>query len=424
MSRLRDSSPWSSPAAVTVAARKAWTAGDVLRATAGVGGLLPLRVRLSGPTRDDLADHWAEVREWAQTLRSDAVERGWRLEERRVTSRLLGPQELPYAGWLDGLDVVLKLLGPDEQDGALRFTHLLHATKQLDVTEDVWQAGRAVALAQPLDILAAGRDWPPLVSAADWLVRHPRPGIGLRELPVAGAHTKLLEQNRALARALFDAALPAEAIDTTASDLPGRYGFKDGPQEVLLRGAGPLLGVPWLAEVMVRWPLEALAGLDPQATGLEQVWVVENKTPLRRMPLAPGSLLIWGAGYAAEATAQACPWWDQVPVFYWGDVDTHGLVCLARVLRHRSQIRPVLMDETTLLAHRQWWGLEDEQAGAEACEELLAPEQARLLAGLRDGTWGNRLRLEQEHLDVGADHAVFVRYACDEGKNPVAIPRE
>ena len=60
--------------------------------------------------------------------------------------------------------------------------------------------------------------------------------------------------------------------------------------------------------------------------------------------------------------------------------------------------RSVLMDEATLLAHRELCVEESDQAGVDAPAGLTAAEQD-LYAGLKQHRWGASLRLEQERLD-------------------------
>lgn len=407
---------WSGPETVTDGVRRAWDRGDILRDAAGEPGrggqpVFPLEVPLRGPRRGELVDRFGDVAEWARVLRADSVRRGWRLEDKRVPSRLLGPQQLPTAAWVDEHAVALVLLGHAEQEVASRFRTALVDADAASDTDQFRQRVRSVALARPLDVAAAAEVWPSLVAVARWLDANPRPGVGLRDIPVRGAHTKLLEQNRPLARALFDAVLPPTAVDTGAGSFEGRYGFATGAMDVLLAGPGVLLGVPWREQVHVTWPLDALAGVDLARLPVTEVVIVENKASLARVPVAEGRMTVWGAGYAAEAIGAACGWWRQVAVRYWGDVDTHGLLCLARVLRRHRHVTPLLMDECTLLAHRDWWGVEDEPADPEDCEQLLPEPQAELLAGLRSSRWAARLRLEQEHLQPAAVTPAFARHS-------------
>lgn len=366
------------------------------------------RVSLPGPSRDELADLHTEAGDWVRALRRDAQQRGWRLEERQVPSKLLGAQMLPRFAWFDSVDRAFEVLGEDARRLAGQFTDAVIGSPDPGDSPQFAAAWTSVLRKRPLQVATAPDVWLALLAVARWLLRNPRPGIPLREVAVPGVHTKLLEQNKQLARALFDAVLPADAVDTEQTNLAGRYGFHTGELEVLLAGPGALLGVPWLDSVRVTWPLSALAGLDPRAVGVRELVVVENKTSLARVPISASRVAVWGVGYAAEALAEACLWWDNIPVRYWGDIDTHGLRAYARVLRHHRGVLPLLMDDATLLTHRTRWGLEDEPATPEICEELLPIDQRELLAALRSGQWGARLRLEQEHLSAATIAAAFV----------------
>lgn len=76
---------------------------------------------------------------------------------------------------------------------------------------------------------------------------------------------------------------------------------------------------------------------------------------------------------------------------------THGLAILGRVRGHLPQVRSLLMDEATLLAHRSLWVAEPQPHRADATDHLDAAEQA-LYRDLRGDRWGVRVRLEQERI--------------------------
>ena len=58
------------------------------------------------------------------------------------------------------------------------------------------------------------------------------------------------------------------------------------------------------------------------------------------------------------------------------------------------------MDEPTLLAHRDSWVVEERQQRRDL--PSLTDAEAQLYAGLREGRWGDRVRLEQEFVRFGA----------------------
>ncbi len=102
-------------------------------------------------------------------------------------------------------------------------------------------------------------------------------------------------------------------------------------------------------------------------------------------------------GEVLDTVFAAVPWLTECPVHYWGDIDTHGLAILDRLRGHVPHARSLLMDEATLIAHRELWGHEAKPASARELPSLDADEAA-LYRALREGRWGSGVRLEQERI--------------------------
>ena len=100
---------------------------------------------------------------------------------------------------------------------------------------------------------------------------------------------------------------------------------------------------------------------------------------------------------AALDNLAAAPWLYKKEIYYWGDIDTHGFAILNRARSHLPGLRSVLMDEATLLGHRDLWVEETVQHAAEALPLLGDAEQA-VYQGLKRHTWGQNVRLEQERV--------------------------
>jgi hypothetical protein len=64
------------------------------------------------------------------------------------------------------------------------------------------------------------------------------------------------------------------------------------------------------------------------------------------------------------------------------------------------QFSSMLMDPATLLAHRALW-VDEPQPWSGSPPTLLRGDELVLFNGLQQGTWGQRLRLEQERLPWG-----------------------
>ncbi len=127
------------------------------------------------------------------------------------------------------------------------------------------------------------------------------------------------------------------------------------------------------------------------------VVIVENLETGLAFPDVTNTVLVMKLGNAVSALG-ALPWLQSADVVYWGDIDTHGFAILDRARKAVPQIRSVLMDEATLLTHRPFW-VQEPALCANVPFEGLTPEEKSVYEHLRAGTWGVRVRLEQERLE-------------------------
>src|SRR5262249_36397814 len=143
--------------------------------------------------------------------------------------------------------------------------------------------------------------------------------------------SKFIEDNRALLAAWLDRLLPADAIDSSAQGLASD-GFE---KRFGLRYDEPLIRFRWLdrscslagtiADATV--PLSQLAAYGPRC---ERVFVTENRVNFLTFPECSGSLAIFGGGYAIDRLG-SLSWLGNQPLYYWGDLDTHGFAILSRL---------------------------------------------------------------------------------------------
>ncbi len=87
---------------------------------------------------------------------------------------------------------------------------------------------------------------------------------------------------------------------------------------------------------------------------------------------------------------------DTRPIWYWGDMDTHGFAMLDQIRHYFPQTRSFLMDEATLLSNRVLWGKEPSPTHRDL--RLLTHEEAGVYDGLRHNRYSPQLRLEQERI--------------------------
>ena len=385
---------WTTPAELRAQALRRWDRGELLAELVAPADLFPLRLTLRVPSSSDLSERFDAVRGWAAELQQGS-RTGYRLVLREVRHRVIGQNKLPDEAWLDTLDDALRLIGKTRE--ARAFQTLLAATRERQQALLPWLQR------QPLRALGLAEVWPRLLDLVAWLQVHPRPGVYLRQVDLAGIHSKFIEAQRGVLAELLDLALPAEAVDTRASgaaQFARRYGFRDKPARVRLRFLDPRHAgwVPGLDAADADYTLsqQAFAKLEP---AVRRVFITENEINFLAFPAAADSLLVFGAGYGFDALAQA-GWLHQRELHYWGDIDTHGFAILDQLRSHFPHAQSFLMDRDTLLAHQAQWTEEPQPTQREL--PRLSPDEQRLYDDLR---WrrlrDEPLRLEQERIAFG-----------------------
>ena len=123
------------------------------------------------------------------------------------------------------------------------------------------------------------------------------------------------------------------------------------------------------------------------------VIATENQVNFLALPDRAGTLAIYGDGYGFSSLRDSA-WLRDCEVLYWGDLDTHGFRILDQFRAVHPHVASVLMDDETLLAHREAWAREPSPSRADLTR--LTPEEAALYQALRDDRFGSAVRLERE----------------------------
>ena len=377
---------WTTPTDLQAQVHKLWDRGLLLASVAGGESVFPRRLALKGPDSRALGERFSEVRDWIAGL--VANEGLYRIEWRSVNHRVLGANRIPSAIWIDTLEQALGLIG--KHRAAERFAGMVERTRETRAELIPWLAKR------PLRALALAEEWPQLLAIIDWLSKHPRPEVYLRQVDLPGVHTKLIEGHRAVLAELFDLVLPGEAIDATHTGAFGfcrRYGFLDKPARVRFRMLDPTVRLlPMASDQDITLTQAAFSSLAPPVT---TVFITENEINFLAFPNVRDSMVIFGAGYGF-ANLVAAHWLQEKNILYWGDIDTHGFAILNQLRGFFPHTVSFLMDRETLLAHRQFWGSEPQPQTGDLLR--LTTEEQALYDQLRQHTWGVSVRLEQEKI--------------------------
>lgn len=382
----RDNSVWTTPSDIRKQLQALWDKGLLLSVLAGEPDIFPLKLKIKTPGSRELSDRFSAVRDWITQLSSK--EGLYRIVWRQIHHRVLGTNDIPTEIWIDRMDNALKLI--QQERAAESFIRLVDQTRLMQPQLLSWLRKK------PLRALVLAEDWSHLLLIVDWLLKNPRPNIYVRQLSLPGIHTKLVETHRAVLAELLDLVLPPESIADHYSGISGfnqRYGFKEKPLRVrfrLLNSDTPLLNTTYDQDITLT--ADAFADIKPDVS---RVFITENEINFLAFPRINQAMIIFGAGYGFENIARA-KWLHEKPIYYWGDIDTHGFAILHQLRGYFPHVRSLMMDQATLLAHQAFWVVEAKQETGELVN--LNAEEQRVYDDLRNNRLGSKVRLEQERV--------------------------
>ena len=400
---------WTTLAMLRAQAQKAWDNGSLLRELLEPGGVYPRRRPLKRPTAATLRSDYAAARAWAAEL--FAATGHFTLDTAEVGRSTVGANLLPAAAVFASADDEITFVGKTKD--AARFRGLTDGVAALD------PAFRSWVLKRPLQLLELGGDALTAARVSLWLRDNPSPGVYVRQLSLPGVHTKFIEHHRKVIGELAaelraepllpsdndsdvaeDDVLPEVAAEpgsllgqttarTPAARFAARHGFHHPPELVRFRALDP--GTPLLGQARdLTVTAEAFSTLN---LPVQRVIVTENLVNFLALPEAPVTLAIYGGGYGFSSLRDA-GWLRDCEVRYWGDLDTHGFRILDQLRAVHPHVVSVLMDEETLLAHREAWGTEP--TPSRAALNRLTDEESALYEALGSDQFGRSVRLEQE----------------------------
>lgn len=384
------SADWSTLPELISRLERQWGRGKWLEPYALGEPFEPVSISVRTPTATDLVERTAEVQSWVTRFRSDVARKpGLRVSDKVVRNRSVGANSIPASICVDSFDELIDVVGVRSDVEAF---DLAASSTEATVPEAADWVRR-----HPRQVAEGSRIWPQLLSALRWVLDHDVSQLDLRHIDAPGVDSKFLVENRRLVRPLLDAVLASERVRTQHNDLDRRYGFRSRPTYLRLRTLGNDIGLPRiLSEMEVRVDELALMPLP-----VVNVCVVENRATFNAFPDTPGSIVVFGGGYAVS-TLSGLDWLHDRRLVYWGDIDTHGFRILSRLRALFPHCESMLMDESTLKANLA--RTVGEPSPLTEHLDHLTPDEARLYQDLREDRYGPAIRLEQERISLSSLH--------------------
>ncbi|KUO62065.1 MAG: hypothetical protein APF84_07800 [Gracilibacter sp. BRH_c7a] len=379
------STKWSDPQWIREELRKKWDSGRILRTMLDKDDLFPFRMPLKRPKSSEVNENFAEISHWIKRLKEHSKQQigyGYELIEKEMVHRQSGRNLLPTHAVIPTVQDSLRLLKKERE--AEKFLEIVR------MIQTEWPVLVEWIGKYPHKVLAAGDDWIGILAVLKWFFLHPRCGLYLRQLDIGGIDTKFIEQRKGVLAELLNIILPKDAIDLNAPSFELRYGLRVKPLPVRLRLLDQECYIQNLSDLTI--PVEQLAALKPEVS---RVFITENEINGLCFPDAKNSLVIFGLGYGVDVL-KSVTWLREKEIYYWGDIDTHGFAILDQVRSFLPRTRSMLMDESTLLDHRDLWSVEEKPFPGQLIH--LTADEHQLFCSLQNNTWGKGVRLEQERI--------------------------
>lgn len=250
----------------------------------------------------------------------------------------------------------------------------------------------------PRKVIENGKQWNELLLVCSYFKENPKPNIYTRELPIK-VHTKFIENNKGVLLELLNLILPPDNINqefTGAKDFEKRFGLKYNQSQIRLRILDSTISEKYVSGLTdIEVTEEEFSKLKIPC---EKVFILENKTNFSNLmnfltlPQMENTIGIFGSGFKVGNLKTAL-WLGDKEIFYWGDIDNHGLQILSQIRGYFKQTKSIMMDIETLNAFKDDWS-KGEPTTANTLPNLTSEEQ-ELFAFLK----ADNLRLEQEKIN-------------------------
>tara|TARA_B100000745_G_scaffold178482_1_gene116913 strand:+ start:2835 stop:4070 length:1236 start_codon:yes stop_codon:yes gene_type:complete len=349
-------------------------------------------VRLAKPTGKQWLHHYDDVKYWLDDIQHYERLSGVVIAKQDIQYQAVGMQRLPVTIHFTHMEALARYLG--------RWQEWQLFLRNANLTQEQLPQLIPWLLTHITTIIQYAQSWPKLIKVCQYFIQNPNPDCYMRQLDIQGIDTKFIEQHKGVLRNLLNTLLPNEAIQHPTETLnehgfEKRFGLRYEEPQIRFRLLDPLMYDDFSGLSDLTIPLSQFKALDIL---IDTVYITENKLNGLTFPSVNNAMVIFGLGYGIQALKDI-RWLNRCQIYYWGDIDSHGLAMLSQWRSYYPNSRSLLMDQDTLLSCQEFWGEEPghKQCPAAELAHLTAPE-LQLFHDLKSHKWQPDLRLEQERI--------------------------
>lgn len=333
------------------------------------------KVKPSNTVRD-----FEKIQDELDALRSDSKEKkgfGYTVIWEEISNRKIGQNVFPSKIVFETLDDYLRLLKKEKdfRDFQTNSEKILSTIPELTEWVKLF----------PESVITHSGKWDDVLRVLRYFMENPNPDLYIRQLPIP-VHTKFIEQYQALITSCLEFLIPT-TINPSGKTFQRKFNLKYDEPLIRIRILDKSLAIQGLTDISI--PINHFKKLEIACLN---VIVTENKMNFLALPVLKRTIAIWSGGGFYVRYFSNVEWLKSKEIFYWGDIDVHGLLILDQMRSYFGHTKSIMMDWDTLQS------FESEKGSGSPISSYnlihLSTDERNLFNHLRE----RNLRLEQEKI--------------------------
>lgn len=316
---------------------------DVLRASIKKETIFPKSIRANKSLSQDFELMSKELTPLIENSK-DRKGYGYSIIYTKINTRKHGMQDIPQEFRFETLEDYLLFTKKKNQ-----FNYFL---SDVALVISQFPELEILLIKSPNIILDNHGKWSELLSVCYWFKhRYEQAKYYIRELPIESIHTKFIENNKGILKILLDVLIP-DKIKMDESDFEKRYGLKYSPILIRIRILDRKLFINnCFTDVNL-----TVDEFKQNPLACKNILITENLMNFLTLPSIDNTIALWGGGFAIDKLKNIS-WLANTNLYYWGDLDVHGMQILSQLRSYYPHVYSLMMNKETLDFHKEYWGM-------------------------------------------------------------------